>query len=188
MSGVKRLYILLVFDTEEDRAKFEWLYETYKHLMLHKAHGILHDHMLAEDAVSEAFLRIYKNISKIEDPASKRSLAFVMTIVKNVALTMLESKKKHAADEFDDAYASDMDVEALVVADLSQETIYALVNDLNEEYKSVFLLKYAYDMTHREIGKLLAISENNVTVRLHRAKKRLSALLVEKGYAHEAEH
>lgn len=63
----------------------------------------------------------------------------------------------------------------------------ALVDGLSEELRSVFLLKYAYDLPHKTIGRLLGISENNVNVRLHRAKKKIAALLAEGGYAVEAE-
>jgi RNA polymerase sigma-70 factor (ECF subfamily) len=48
-----------------------------------------------------------------------------------------------------------------------------LVDRLKEEQRAVFLLKYAHDMSHRDIAKTLGITENNVTVRLHRAKAKL---------------
>lgn len=75
---------------------FEYIYTHYKGLMLQKAYGILRDPMLAEDAVSEAFIRIFKNMRKIEDPASNRCLAFVATITRNTALTMLHKERRPA--------------------------------------------------------------------------------------------
>ena len=62
--------------------------------MLHKAYEILQDYHLAEDAASEAFIRIHRNIHKIDDPTDKRSIAFIVTIVKNVSLTILKSNLK----------------------------------------------------------------------------------------------
>ena len=79
--------------------------------MLYKASSILHDYMLAEDAVSEAFIRIYKNIDKIEDPVSKKSIAFVMTIVRNTSLTILEKNKKSDFIEEEDTRADSFDLE-----------------------------------------------------------------------------
>ncbi len=35
------------------------------------------------------------------------------------------------------------------------------------------------------IKRLLGITENNVTVKLHRVKKKLAGMLIEKGYAYE---
>lgn len=179
------MLIVFSFSTESDRDKFEYIYEKYKNLLLHKAYGILQDHMLAEDAVSEAFIRIYKNLHKIDDPADGRSIAFLVTIAKNVALTMLSREKGKSVELIDDAQQDSFDLEQYILSEVSTEGIFAMLDGIGEELKSVFLLKYAYDMSHREIGKALGITENNVTVRLHRAKKKLTTMLVKEGYAYE---
>lgn len=186
------MLLILTFSSEAQRDAFDYIYNTYKRLMLHKAYGILHDYMLAEDAVSEAFIRIYKNIGKIEDPSSNSSIAFVMTIVKNVSLTMLEKEKNRwenqddgAYENFDTLQTDSYDLENQVLGSISVDEIQRVIDSLNEELKSVFLLKFAHDLSHKEIGRLLNISENNVTVRLYRAKKRIAKLLKEGGYVHE---
>lgn len=176
--------LVLSFKTEDDKNKFEYLYSKYKNLLLHKAYGILHDYMLAEDAVSEAYLRIYKNLSKIDDPESARCIAFIVTIVKNTALTLLQKKVKHTADELYDEQQDAFELENHVVSQLGTEEIYRLLNQLGEEYRSVFLMKYAYDYNNQEIGKLLGMNANHVGVLLHRAKKKLSSILIEEGYLH----
>lgn len=176
---------LLTFATESDRDVFTYLYERYKKLLLHKAFEILHDAALAEDATSEAYIRVYKNLHKIDDPTSNQSIAFLVTIVKNVALTMRTKENKMAYIPFDDIQADAEDVEESVLAQLSAERIHAIVEQIGEEYRAVFVLKYAHDCSHKEIGRLLNISENNVTVRLHRAKKKLAELLAKEGYTRE---
>ena len=87
------MILLFVLALGEEEA-FAYLYSPYKGLMLQKAYAILHDRMLAEDAVSEAFLRIYRNRHKVDDPASDRSLSFVMTIVRNTALTLYNRERR----------------------------------------------------------------------------------------------
>ena len=169
--------LLFSFALEHERDKFEFIFQKYNKLMLHKAYGILNDYSLAEDAASEAFIRIYKNIHKIDDPASNKTIAFVVTIVKNVSLTMLKKEKEHAFQEYDYEQPDPLDLEEHTLSQLGSEYIYQMLDQLGEEMKSVFLLKYSYDLSHKEIGRLLDISENNVTVRLHRARKKLAALL-----------
>jgi len=177
--------MLLVFSfaSEQERDKFEFIYQKYKNLLLQKAYGILGDYSLAEDAVSEAYIRIYKNLQKIGDPTSGQSIAFVVTIAKNAALTMLAKEKRNVAGEYDEDQPDSGSLEEDVLAALGSERIRAALGGLSEELHSVFLLKYAYDYSHRDIGEILGISENNVTVRLHRAKKKLAELLVKEGYA-----
>lgn len=171
--------LVLSFDSEQERDKFEYIFAKYRKLMLHKAYGILRDYHLAEDAASEAFIRIYKNIHKIGDPASNQTIAFVVTIVKNTALTMLQKVQNYATEEYDEEQASDFDLEESTISTLGSERIYQMVDSLGEEMKSVFILRYTHDMSHKEIGEMLGISENNVTVRLHRAKKKLASMLEE---------
>jgi RNA polymerase sigma-70 factor (ECF subfamily) len=100
--------------------------------------------------------------------------------VKNVSLTLLNREKNRAAasiDEYEENLEDGFNLEEETLAKLDAEQVYGLLDSLNEDIKAVFILKYAYDLPHREIGKLLGISENNVTVRFHRAKKKLGEQL-----------
>ena len=178
------MLLLLSFASAHERDKFEYIFNKYRRLLLHKAYEILQDYYLAEDAASEAFIRIFNNLHKIDDPTDKKCIAFIVTIVKNVSLTLLKKEKSHAAEEYDYEQQDDFNLEEHMISKISSEHIYQMLNKLGEELKDVFLLKYAHDLSHKEIGKLLGISENNVTVRLHRAKKKLTALLKEGGQAY----
>lgn len=177
------MILIFTFDNQSDMDKFEFLYTRYKRLLLHKAYSILHDYQLAEDAVSDTYIRIYKNLHKIDDPSSNQTIAFVVTIAKNAALTMLNRQKKQCVEEYDEQQPSEINLEEDVLSAMSSEKIYSVVDRLEEELKGVFMLKYAYDYSNKEIAKLLCISENNVGVRLHRAKKKLAALLEKEAYA-----
>jgi len=165
---------ILTFASESDKNKFEYIYEKYKRLLWVKANDILKDHALAEDAVSEAFMRVYKHLQKIEDPDSNRSASYLVTIVRNISINLYHREKRTTSiDIADYNEADEFDLEKLIES--NDEAAYALklVDRLREEQKAVFLLKYAHDMSHREIAGVLGITENNVTVRLHRAKAKL---------------
>ncbi|MCL2496309.1 MAG: RNA polymerase sigma factor [Clostridiales bacterium] len=179
------MFIFLAFATEDDRMKFELLFEKYKKLLLYKAYGILGDYALAEDAVSEAFIRVYKNLAKIDDIESPKTISFLATIVKNTALTILEKQKQHGVPKEDiESADSAYDIEESVLSAAVTHDMLKMVDELKEELRAPFLLKYAHDLPHREIAALLNISENNVTVRIHRAKSKLSELFREAGYVY----
>jgi RNA polymerase sigma factor, sigma-70 family len=171
------LIIFMILPIISDDDSFEYIYTTYKRLMMKKAYSILRDYSLAEDAVSEACIRIFKNIRKIDDPASSRSVAFVMMIVKNTSLTVLQNNKKYYADELDETIEDSYNLESSVVNKMSSEEIYKTLGTLDEESRNIFLYKYAYDLPHKEIASIMDLSENNVTVKLHRCKKKLVSLL-----------
>jgi RNA polymerase sigma-70 factor (ECF subfamily) len=175
---------VLTFGSEAERDTFEALYERYRKLMFAKARDILRDPMLAEDAVSEAFLRVYRNMDKVEGVDSPRTAAFLVTIVRNVALTLYAKRKGEAAPEEDAALdaaagADPHGLEELAASELTGEQVARAVGALDEQARTIFVLKYAYDVPHREIAAQCGITENNVTVKLHRIRRKLAEALAE---------
>ncbi|MCL2223361.1 MAG: sigma-70 family RNA polymerase sigma factor [Defluviitaleaceae bacterium] len=163
-----------------EKNTFDYLYEKYKKLLWRKAYDILKDYALAEDAVSEAFIRVYKHFDKLEDPDSSRTAAFLVTVVKNVAINLYHKRNKVLPTNFDEfEQASDFNLEETVAERDEASRAVRLIDKLSDELRAVFLLKFAHDLPHKEIGNILGISENNVTVRLHRAKKKLAELAKE---------
>lgn len=177
---------VFVLERKADEDKFEKIYEKYSRLMYSKAYEILQDHYLTEDAVSEAFIRILKNLRKLDDNVpSARTASFVVTVVKNVALTMVEKKNTVEIVSFEESYdvQDDNNCEMQIVAGLNAEEILNIVDSLNEDLKQVFLFYYAYEMSLKEIGDCLGITANLAAVRLHRARKKLSERILNEGRA-----
>jgi RNA polymerase sigma-70 factor (ECF subfamily) len=121
--------MVFTFETEAERDKLTFIWARYKNLMLHKAYAILRDYSLAEDAVSEAMLRIYKNLHKIEEPISNRGVAFIVTVVKNAALTLLEKERRNPIElePFEETLEDERDLEGIVLAKLGAERIRAMI-------------------------------------------------------------
>jgi len=178
--------LVFTFADANEANKFEYLYRKYKRLLYHKAWEILHDHMGAEDALSETMIRVYRNMDKIDDPDSPQSAAFLTTIVRNVSLTLLKKKGAYTlmpdGDE-EEAFeqADTFDLEMSVLDAISEERLCLIVARLDEVARNIFVLKYAYDLSHQEIASQLGLTENNVTVRLHRIRKKLAKMAAEDG-------
>jgi len=116
---------------------------------------------------------------KIEDVDSPRTVAFLATITRNCALTLLQRRRHESAGyepEVFEELADPEDVEQTVLCALTVEEVYALLGQLDELSRNVFLLKYAYDLPHAEIAAQLGLTENNVTVKLHRTRRKLQEL------------
>lgn len=171
------MFALLTFAFDNDKDKFEYLYEKYKRLLYKKALEIVKDHALAEDAVAESYMRVYKNIGKIGDPNSPQAVSYLIIIAKNVAINIYNRQKRQIPVDISESNEADtFNLEEEILIKDAAARAMALVGSLKEELRSVFLLKYAYDMNTREIATQLGISENNVTVRLHRAKAKLAKI------------
>lgn len=85
------IYLSLI-DSYKDKSKFMKIYDKYKNLLFHVAKKILKDNNLAEDALQEAFIRIAKNLHKINEVSSPETKGFVVIIVKHVSISMLKDK------------------------------------------------------------------------------------------------
>jgi len=179
------MILVFTFASESEARKFEYLYMKYKSLLYYKAWEILHDEMAAEDALSETMIRVYKNMEKIGEPDSPQSAAFLTTIIRNVSLTILKRRKARNAyideEEPDEETADAFDLEDSVFDRISEERLCLVIGKLDEESRNIFVLKYAYDLSHKEIAAQMGINENNVTVRIHRTRKKLAALVAEEG-------
>lgn len=180
------MLLLLSFATEAEREKFEFLYDKYRRLLFSKAYEVLKDYARAEDAVSEAYIRIYNNLHKIDENDAARTVAFMVTITRNAALTMLAKNRRETPVIYEAEKSDGFDLEDYVVGNIQSDQIVAIIGEMDEELRNLFLLRYAYDMSNKEIARTTGQSENSVAVKLHRAKKRLSGILIERGYALEA--
>ena len=177
------MILVFTFADESEAEKFEYMYRKYKNLLYYKAWDILHDPMAAEDALSETMIRVYRNMEKIGDPDSPESAAFLVTIARNVSLTLLKKRRSALApiedDEPDETIADPFDLEASVLDGFSEERLCLIIGKLDEVSRNIFILKHAYELSHQEIASQLGLTENNVTVRLHRTRKRLAAMVTE---------
>ena len=184
------MLIILTFHTDHERNRFEYLFQQYKKLLLYKAYGVLHDYALAEDATSEAFIKVYKNLHKIEDVDSKQTVSFLVTIVTNTAITLLNKEKRRNAavvssEDIYENHSDSFNLENHIISETITDNMLDCINGLKEELKAPFLLKYAHELSHKEIANVLNISENNVTVRIHRARQKLAEILHKEGFVNE---
>lgn len=173
---------LTLLDSEEEKTKFEKLYEKYRKLMHYVAKGILTDDQLAEDAVQEAFFRIAKNFYKVGEINCPQTKNFVVIIVKNAALTI--AKKEGEADfiesievlpdeeaSFDDSVFEKIETEALI------EEILCLP----DAYRYPLYLYGVYDYKMTEIAHLLGITTETAKKRVQRARQILKKKLAKGG-------
>lgn len=162
-------------ENTDDRLKVERLYDKYRKLMYKVAYDILHEHTLAEDAVYESFIRIIKNLHKIDEDNCPRTRSFLSLICRNVAIDMLKSRtylntNEELTEEMPDTTAEPSQI---VINNETKERISKAITALPEIYRDVFLLRYAYNYSRTEISEILNISVETVKKRLSRAKQKL---------------
>ncbi len=178
------LIYLSLIDTPNEKSKFEQVYYAYRHTMKYVAFNILKDDKLAEDALQEAFLRIAKNFTKINQEICPQTKAFVVIIIRNISLTMLakETKQSHVDIDVDD-YISNSRTDNL--ESYSYSKIVACIRALPSIYSDVLALKLVYEYSTKEIALMLKLSDETVKKRIQRGIVILQEALKKEGITGE---
>lgn len=173
-------FYLALLDSGEEKSKFSELYLTYRQDMYKTAFAVLHSSQAAEDAVHEAFMIVIKKLNKISEINCPRTRAYLIIIVKNLALKMYNEGKRNAAESIDDADICDGgDVEADVMARLSAAELKELLLKLPEQYYQVLFLELYMELSISEAAESLGISYENAKKRSQRAKRCFSKMIKE---------
>ena len=79
---------------EKEQEKLKLLYDIYEQPMYRIAYAILHHTEQAEDAVSDAFLRILKNLKKIGDVRSEKTKHYIISIIRSTAINQYRQNQR----------------------------------------------------------------------------------------------
>jgi len=101
------MIFLLAIDDAVRRSKLEEIYSLYKRELYITAFSMVRNHEVAEDIVQSTIIRANDNLEKLTDIRSKKTRAYLITIVKNLCIdyfkedsvngqNMKQLKKKHA--------------------------------------------------------------------------------------------
>lgn len=180
------LIYLTMCGSNADSSKFELLYKNYKASMFKIANAILNDMGLAEDAVQQSFMKIIKNLHKIDDVFSNKTRALIVIIVKNTSIDIYRRRKKNYAVSLEELAIEPIDTNMappeFVISEESAELMKSNISKLPQKYSDVIILRYFYDYSNAEIAQMLNISNENVRYRLHKAKKMLLEIMKEEEY------
>jgi len=169
------LIYLQMIDSDEDRSKFEAIYQEYKGLMYHVAYARLRHEQDAEDAVHHVFVKIAENIKKIE-PVSPKTKQLVVTMVDNRVTDMFRAKSRHPVTEYNE------ELRGRLCAEMEDENLLVeCIMELPEQQRMVVWMKYVQGYTLREIAKQLDISLVWAQKIDQRAKKKLEEIYKERG-------
>ncbi len=163
------------------RENIEW--------MLRLAEQLLRDRSLAEDAVQEAFINAFQGMKAFEGRSSLRTWLHRITV--NAALAKLRQLKRFGElsldetppefDHFGCRIESPWTHLASTQEILESESLRALVrekiDELEDPLRIILQLRDIEGYDTNEVADLVGISQSNVRVRLHRARRMLKSLL-----------
>ena len=171
-----------VIDDKQQQKDFEVMYYHYRKLLYRVAYEVLHDHHLAEDAVSQTFWKAAEHMDGISQPVCPRTKRFLAIICERTAIDLYRKRQQQDCASLD-ALEFDLPDRSVVVQADEEGTVAAAMARLPKTYREVIFLRYVDDRPVREIAQLLSMTEANVYKQIERGKKKLEQLLREEGQA-----
>lgn len=165
---------LVVRAQHGDEGAFESLTVANHSRLYRVAYGILRDRHLAEDATQQAFLDIWRNLARLDDPARFEGWSYRLLVHACYA----EAKRTPR-------WVPDVDIQDSRVALAPDEYGRIIDRDLLErgfrhlsvEHRTVIVLRCLLDMPMDQVAETLGIPVGTVGSRLHRAVSALRAAL-----------
>lgn len=153
---------------EGNRDAFRLLYEEYAGKAIRTAKAITRNDELAKDAVQEAFIRVYRNISSY-DPALSFGAWFYRILV-NECNRILNKEKKVVPI---DTSTVENNPQLMEHSKESVTDLYGIIQHMADLYRIPLLLKYIKGFSEKEIAQILNLNQNTVKSRLFKGRSLL---------------
>jgi len=176
--GNSRDHALVERCRQGDRQALEALIREYQRPVYNAAYRILGNPDDAADATQAAFLKAFENLDRY-DPNYK-FFSWIYRIVINESINQRNrTRDQQPLDDNQPAADSgpDSTVEAGDVALRIQDGLMAL----NDDYRTVVVLRHFSDLSYRQISEILEIPEKTVKSRLYSARQLMKDRLIANG-------
>jgi len=157
-----------------DADSFTELCRRYYAAMLAIAHSVLGDRHLAEDAAQQAFAKAAVKLPQLKN--KNRFAGWLAAICRNVARDMLRRAENYHTAEDLSMVAAKSDT------DESAEAVRKALSKISSSARELIFLRYYDGMSYEQISAVLGISEQAVSGRLRRAKKKMADYLRRNGF------
>jgi RNA polymerase sigma factor (sigma-70 family) len=159
---------------------FDEIYEALFRVVYRVSLRIIGDREAAEDLCHEAFIKLMERTNVLPD--LEQSKYWLIRVVKNLSFNYEKRKRRERA-----AYTrlkqlppreDESGEKAIIERELRSDVQHAL-NALPYNLRVPLVFREYADLGYKEIGDILGISENNVKVRIFRARERLEKFFTE---------
>lgn len=158
-----------LIDDEQDKHRFEDIYNKYKNLSAHICFDILKDYSQAEDAVSEVFFKLAKNFKSFQYVNEDKTKNYIKILSRHISINMYNKMKNDPI-----LYGDKMEIEDKYIFEehvIGKEISKNILLRLPEKYYEVLYLSVSLNLTGEQIAHSLDISVNTVYKRLQRARE-----------------
>jgi RNA polymerase sigma factor (sigma-70 family) len=144
------------------------LFESEESALLHFAIGIVGRRIVAEELVQEAFLRLHKEWTHVDNPRG-----WLYRTLRNLALNHLRSRPQETQFNEETAVTQEILPREVLGRNEAIGTMRMLLAEMTEEDRNLIRLKYTDELKYQEISAKTGLSVGNVGFKLHHLLKGL---------------
>lgn len=156
-----------------DCKAFDVLYKRYNERLYYYFFRMLgFEHQVAEDFVQDLFVRIIDKPQRFD--VRRKFSTWIFSIAHNMCKNEYRSREVRSiisTTENPDYYIQEEDSKKDNKQHL--DTIFKILNQMDESHKTVFLLKYREGFSIEEISDITSLPQGTVKSRLHYARKKI---------------
>lgn len=155
-----------------DYKAFQELFHKYYSALCQQAYMLTHSSDIAEEIVSDVFLKVWKNRESLQIKIS--ILAYLMKATRNASIDYLRQVTRQRAynhdieGDFTSDYASPSD---MIIGDETQKIIERAIEALPPQCKLIFRMSRDSEMTYTEIASKLNLSIKTIETHMGRSLK-----------------
>mgnify|MGYP000280878860 CR=1 FL=1 len=147
--------------------------------------SILKDQQDAEECVNDAYLGAWNAIPPVRP---NPLLSYIVKIVRNISLKIYwrkEAAKRSghytiALEEIEGYIADQKTVEDEIEARELARIIEAFLDTLTVKERVIFMRRYWFSDSYKDIAEFMGLSEKNISVRLTRIREKMKQYLIER--------
>lgn len=165
-----------------DEEAFSHLVDAYQRPVFNLCYRMMGDGIEAEDAAQETFLRAFQNLKRYDPQRS--FITWLLSIGAHYCIDQIRRRRMAILplDILPEEAAPDSDPgpESQSSANEEKEMLRALLDKLGPQDRAAIIMRYWYDLSDEEIGTALSLSISAVKSRLHRSRRELARLYLER--------
>ena len=160
-----------------DMAAFHQLYLRHRARALGVARKVVNDRDRAEDATSEAFVRMLRDLTTGKLSPEVPFVAYLLTVTRNVAIDQLRLYSRFTGvDEGIEPAVQCLEPDELLVATEGVDVVLRLMRSLPSRWQMVLWLTQVEELPARDVGRRMGLSANSAAQLARRARLGLREL------------
>ena len=134
------------------------------------------DRERAKELTQEVFMKTWEYMA--HGDSIKNIKSFLYKVANNLIIDEYRKKKSVSLDELrDSGFEPKVEVTREIESSLDAKGLLTVVEKLDIKHREVIIMRYIDDLSPKEIAEIVGESENNVSVRLHRAIKKIRDIM-----------